>query len=151
MPKKPSCSDFIVATIRTTRPERKSLKPGTVAGKALRFIYSVAKQFYSEDVFRRSLNHLLANDVVLMVADVGEDSKEHEDRTYRLQKISRIPTTALLERSSWSLDERGKQHQHMMHIHLYIVTDGLPDKVAKTISGNGTTVAEEIMASLQTK
>ncbi len=160
--KKPCCADYIVEAIRQTRPVRKGLKPDTFSGRALRFIFAFAKQFYSERVFRQSLNSLLETGIVVIVAQTVEIQRslgENDKHNSRLQKISRIPTNAPLEKSRWFFNKQGKfvdfekrEHcRYMKNLVLYVVADGLPGTVAKAVSGNGTTKAEQIMASLQQK
>ena len=159
MPKKPSCSKFIVAAIRATRPIRK-LKPGTRSGKALRMIFSLAKQVYSEKEFRRALKTLIDNGTVLLVAQVKEIKKnpEKHDRYNfgRPQKVLQIPASVPLNESWWYLNTKGKsvdeRKKHSRYLHaliLYVVSDGLPGEAANFITGKGLSKAEQIIASIQ--
>lgn len=154
MPKKPSCSDFIVEAIRQTRPVRKGLKPGASSGKALHSIFELAQQFYSEIVFQRSVNALIKNGVLLLVAlSTGTNGNWYP------KKFPRIPPGVPLRKSWWYLDANGKsfvggpgKHASCMHqIVLYVIADGLPTSVAKVTSNNVTMKAEQIMASVQQK
>lgn len=155
MPKKPSCSDFIVAAIRATRSSHHA--PNARGGKALSMIFSLAKQFYSEQEFRRDLQGLMKNDAVLLVAQV-EEARDTSSSPLRSQKISQIPPGAPLNRRFWTLDAKGKRvdephkaesYTRYWHPILYVVADGLPTTIAKFVTGNGTTKAEQIMESLQ--
>ncbi|MHB8710483.1 MAG: hypothetical protein ACYC6X_02970 [Minisyncoccota bacterium] len=159
MPKKPSCAEFIVAAIRATRPIRK-LKPGTHSGKALRMIFSLAKQVYSEKEFRRALKTLIDNGTVLLVAEVKEIKKnpyKYDRHDFgQPQKVLQIPDDVPLNKGWWFLNARGKsvdeREKHSKYLHaliLYVVSDGLPGKVADFITGNGLTKTEQIIASMQ--
>lgn len=161
MSKKPSCADFIVEAIRQTRPALKNLKPGTCSGKALHLVYKLAKQFYSERVFRKSLHELSANGTILLAARVKERLLTNSGHygCSRQQKIVRIPSKAHLEENYWFFDAKGRPVEEKERVHvrvmreiiLYVVADGLPSSIAKTVSGKGKTAAEEIMASLAQK
>lgn len=169
MPKKPRCEDFIIAAIRASRAKQPRLKLGTCAGIKLCRIFLLAKEFYSEEVFRRSLRALMSKDIVILVADV----EEHGASNFFLQKISRVPKGAPLSAPydkskffrtpNWYLNARGeyvddnKDGVYVKHLRsqvLYVIADGLPVSVAKALSstagaGATRTKAEEIMASLQ--
>jgi len=155
MSKKSSCSDFIVEAIRQTRPVRKGLKPGTSSGKAVRFIFALAQQFYGERTFRQSVNALIKSGVLLLVAE----STERNLLGWYLKKFPRIPSDVPLKESWWYFDANGKSclggpgiHAYCVHqICLYIIADGLPASVAKVISSNMATRAGKIMASVQQK
>lgn len=163
MPKKPSCSDYIIAAIRQTRSERKNLKAGASTGKQLHVIYSLAKEFYSERVFRQSLHALIESNTVLVVAKVVDVLKRvgvEEWRRSETQKLSRLPPNTPLGKACWYFDAKGRSIEfqaggeyarRILCIALYVVADGLPDSVKRIISGFGRTKAEQIMASLQSK
>ncbi len=155
--KKPDCAEYIVAAIRATRPERKGLKPGTSSGRALRFIFSLASQFYNEEEFRQSLATLLDQGRVLLIAAVEKNDKE-EGSSIRLQKISVIPPCAPLLKTWWFLDTEGNPVEsrrgkvvftRFFRPCLYIVADGLPERISDFVTSDGMTKAEQIMASLQ--
>ena len=167
MPKKlPSCSDFIVAAIRATRPTPKNLKPGTSACRGLRLIYSLANQYYSEQQFRRSIDALISSGVILLIARVCERGKrEGGEGSYGptvTERIFSIPPRVPLNEHRWVLNGEGKpvgraaeeQEKYLKSFHsinLYVVADGLPQRIAKLVSSGNRTKADEIIASLQKK
>ena len=104
MPKKPSCAEYIVAAIRTTRAERKGLKPGTASGRALRFVNALVCNFYTDEEFRQGLQALIDNGKVLLVAEVYE---AREGFLSHLRKISRIPPNVHLNKG-WCIWMRTK-------------------------------------------
>lgn len=158
MPKKPSCSDFIVAAIRATRPGRKGLKQGTAVSKGLRFIFSLAKEFYSEWEFRRSLRVLIRDRVVLLIAEIREVKGEHPAHVFfSLRKVLDVPLSAPLDDSGWCLNAKGKtvdsrkekNYTFFWRPRLFVIADGLPASIAKVATDTGTTKGAQIMESLQ--
>ena len=161
MPKKPSCADFIVAAIRATRLKHKDLKAGTTSGKAVSMVWSLAKRFYSEQLFRQSLDFLFKNGVLILIAGVSTDTGYPG---CRLEKIPKINKDWLLHDRWWYFDNDGKIVDSesarkggtsfvrtIRCPRLYIVADGLPKSVARIVHGSGMSKAEQIMASLQKK
>lgn len=160
MPKKPSCSKFIVAAIRATRPARKGLKPGTSVSKGLRFIFSLARGSYSEEEFRGSLNSLLRRDEIILVAEVmgvGDPliSNESFHAPFRFRKIPQILPNTPLNCSGWYqngeriVDTHDEADEWFWRPRLFVAMDGLPAHIEKCIAGVGTTKAEQIMESLK--
>jgi hypothetical protein len=153
---RPVCSDFIIAAIRKERSNRTNMKPGTASGVALHRIFSMAREVYSNQEFRESLQTLIKNDVVILMAQTCEVRSEDSYRFWVRQKIVHIPPRAPLIEHCWRLDSEGepvndraaRSPKTFCGLILYVTVDGLPATIAGTITENGMTKAEQIVASV---
>lgn len=153
------CKNFIVAAIRQTRLTPKGLNPGTCAGKALHSIYALAKEHYSESVFRESLAELIDRRILLLAGRISE--MPHGTSGWvvgSIRKLSQVPADVPLEKAEWYFDEKGKSMEipwekqyilYIRHILLYVIEDGLPVTIEMAVSRKVPVSAGQILASLQ--
>lgn len=140
---KVSCSDFIVSAIRVIRP-----KPTDYAGRpnfagiVLFKIVALATILYPDEVVRQSLDTLLANGIILLVAEKIVDPRRP---VRHLEIISKIPPGAPLDDEQWFLNENGAVYAPergilsvpegyaawLSNLMLYVIADGLPFKVTR--------------------
>lgn len=132
----PSCRDFLVAAVRDLRPKRK-----IVQGVRLHLIYNIAREFYSDEEIRRTLNAGLKDTTLLIMAQfiTWKDGKA-EDWS-RSRALARILRHHPLESSYWRFSKAGTQvhtregsYRTVGQIFLYVREDGLPVNVQKILS-----------------
>ncbi len=144
-----SCSDFIVRAIRKTRTKRRKSRTSKIyvpAGKALYFIFLLARDKYNGQEIRQSLNALIKDGTVLLVADVREVTEGNNGK-WRPCEVPEIPPDAPLGERVWQLsileeESVGLVKKHFRELRLYIRKDGLPREIRKTVLR-----AEQIMES----
>lgn len=159
--KKPNCSDFIIAAIRTVRRKPANLKPKTAAGIALHQIFGIAREVYSDKEFRDGLKALIQRGTIFMSAKIFTVKKDDDDSYHHLyggpRRLLAIPQNVSLGDDRWYLDPQGtlvnptetREYQLFRSILLYVVADGLPSCAAKLVGGDKQTLAQQIIASMQ--
>ena len=156
--KKPSCSDFIIAAIRSARPKT----PGTISAINIARIFELTKEFYSEKLFRRSLSALINKKEILLLVDIGEYKEGACHRYDHCVKIYSIPLNVPFNKRAWATDMDNNSiptpendskidHKTICRTKLYVLADGLPSSIRKSIPDHGvtSTKAAEIMLSLK--
>jgi len=167
---KPKCSDFIVAAIRAIRasgPKMKGVKPGV----AIRRLWSVTSEAYSEKQFREALEELLKSNIVAAAWKLASGTTyegvggrlESSFRSLGVYRIDSIPEKLPLDGTDpywyrhdgefFKREEREKYEKYevMDSLRLYVVADGLPKKVPRK-NGRKTShkkTAKEIIAAMK--
>lgn len=163
---KPDCKDFILAVIRRIRRKPTNLKPGTEAGTGLHLVWKFASTVYCEADFRQSLQSLFDSEIMIAVSDIERIPSGRSSVAERDEIIKIIPPNMNLS-GSWradadgntihrSLDDYSKARDfdsvYIRRITLYIVADGLPNRVAKLLGsrrGNYAILAQSIIDGMQ--
>ncbi len=135
-----SCSDFIVRAIRKTRTKRRKSRTSKIyvpAGKALRFIFLLARERYDGQEICQSFNALIKDRTILLVADIREVA-EGSNGKWRPREVREIPPDAPLGERVWRLnileeESVGLVKKHFRELRLYIRKDGLPREIRKTV------------------
>ena len=149
--KKPNCQEFILQAIREIRRNPSNLKPDARAGVKLNRLWDVARNIFTEDEFRHSLNSLLENDIVLVTWKVRNQRGKN-----RYEKATKLSMSTPLETERWHREKptfhntdssANKVRYETVHkIMLYITADGLPEKVKKISTLERYSLATKIVA-----
>ncbi len=166
MTDKPDCSEFIIEAARSLRQKPNRIRPPTAsAGVALRRLYDIARDVYSEEEFRQGVKTLLNDGAVVVVARQGElecvDGQEHSKQTgpSRDVKVSALPEQLPFGFGKWYLNESNLsvaaqvagKYRSYHSILLYVVADGLPDKVSNLDKRPNRRTAHDIIAAMQAR
>lgn len=158
-PEKPSCSDFIIATIRHLRPQ--STK-GRMIGVRFRRITDIVLELYSEEDYRSDLKSLLGTESVVIFSNSYwtseyEDGHQIGSGVFRgvIDDISVLPIPSN-DRHRWWIDKNSNivekptngRFSVMANVQMYVAADGLPKKLLSFVEVRPS-VAETILESMQ--
>ena len=163
---KPACSDFIIATIRRSRHDPKSLKPGAHSGVALRNVWKIAAEMYTEQEFRESLMALLENKEVIIIGGGFDEERNSEGETGRFVSFHEIifcpgndfplgEKCVCLDMEGHPVYEVPKKegaYRVFTRVRLYVVADGLSGIALNALSrsrGGTRTTAHDVIKSMR--
>ncbi len=158
-PTKPSCEDYIVATIRDRRKKASSRHPTRNNALSMKGIWNYANHYYSEQQFRKALNKLLKDKTLLGICMVREG-------TYSgMEVIPEIPKAFQLNHEKFYYSAEGEitssegsvgghtvrgTSKTIWSLQFYVVEDGLSTKQQNLLNKLSTkTDADRIMRDLQ--
>jgi hypothetical protein len=148
--KKPDCKDFIIAVAREIRIRPGNTKPGISAGVRLENIFEIAKEKYSEQEFRVSLETLMRDETIVVVVREKSSPRRLEVSDIRLMPghfgSYRINAKGLsvtsLRREAGEVGGRS-----CLAPMLYILEDGVP---AHILRRKRNITASEVIAKMST-
>ena len=140
MIEKRDCSDFIISTARKIRKEPPNIKLGSCSGVKLTRIYEIVVASYTDCEIRKGLEILLEKGSVMLIAHGFvvtwvKGRKMYPFRDRRMLTISDstpLDKRVYLDREGLPVDRHSKYvRESISKILLYVVEDGLPQKVCK--------------------
>jgi hypothetical protein len=170
--RKPRCSDFVIAVARKIRMKPTNMVTGTAAGTAIRRIFPIVREYYSDKEFLKTLNQLLTDQTIIITAHISTiekvdeeksaDAKDWHRRTEKNTKLTTIFRTAPFDRGRWFFDRSKRSVQRkdlkpteeylaIRSPRLYVVADGLPQKVTALEKHLSSSVATEVLESMRKK
>lgn len=139
---KQDCKTCIVEIIRKKRPTHLKNGKNTKAGIALHRVWKVCAVNYSEEQFTDALNTLIAEQILVAVCHFYRMRRSNALISTGQDYIETIPVEAVTAsiRRRWMCDTAGNTiinndlndpHLKVNRIVLYVLADGLPEKVIK--------------------
>ena len=157
--KRPDCSDFIIAAVRTLRRKSSRLKPGTAGGAQLERIFQFAKELYTAEEVKKTLEKLMDKNIVIVLAKGREVQNEEgeEKRSWGLiNRVSALPSA--FPNFPWYLDldteksvdpKKADRYRLYIEIRVYLKEDGLPLKVEKFDTHGTSPTVQKIISNIK--